>query len=77
MLPQAPMGPSNQQHFVQSQAPVGDGLQSMQLREKLKQLEQEIEKFRVANQDLATQRREREQVRYRNVFLWSRSRCGN
>ena len=45
-----------------SQASVGDGIQSKALRDKLIELEREIEKFRNENSYLAKLRAEREEV---------------
>ena len=45
-----------------SSASVGDGIQSKVLREKLAELEAEIEKFRTENATLEKLRREREEV---------------
>lgn len=41
-----------------------DTIQSMAVREKLKELETEIDKFRTENAALAKMRTEREEVRY-------------
>lgn len=45
-----------------SSVSVGDGIQSKVLREKLAELEAEIEKFRTENATLEKLRREREEV---------------
>ena len=49
--------------------PTTDGVQSKQLRDKLKELETEIEKFRIENAKLNALRSEREQVTLLNTIL--------
>lgn len=44
------------------QVPVGDGIQSKVLRDKLIELEREIERFRKENANLEALRKEREEV---------------
>ncbi len=58
-----------QQQKIEStqQTSVGDGVQSKVLRDKLLQLEQEIERFRNENSTLTKLRKEREEVIYCGV----------
>ena len=51
-----------------SSTSVGDGIQSKILREKLAELEAEIEKFRTENATLEKLRREREEVGFFSFF---------
>ena len=48
---------------VASQLPLGEGLQSKMLRDKLAELDREIEKFRAENLTLQNLRKDREEVR--------------
>lgn len=49
------------------EAPVNDGIQSKVLRDKLAELEAEINKFRAENANLERLRKEREEVRHRRT----------
>ena len=64
LKPQQEKQQQEDQSIIQtaSQAIVGDGVQSKALRDKLIELEREIEKFRNENSHLAKLRSEREEV---------------